>query len=865
MLIGVNIQMKLRGHNPLQWGRIPPKKKCSLYLVAPLILLFIVPTLLLISVSIPMEGTPRASFKGGCCQWCESGECIGGSYNNAARASNYSFVFTTNGSEQVFYLVPGETREVMLVITNTGNDNDSYYAEVQDNKHTWPYAISDSISPILKHQEKFYTSLNVTAPQNLFLYPREYTFEIETTSISQPGLKGNISLFFILSSIKVGMEMDIEDEVGEPVTRIEIEESENVLLYLEITNTGNISDVYDITLSGLSQGWDAFFRTGERKISVELASGGGLSILHEVLVIRCSRNSTENSPLVIMANSTISELIPEQSSSEVLIINLEKHHRTNPIILGSEVKYYIVGPDELVNVPLLATNFGSNGISFKPSINNSLPEWIEVMDSPSLYNIVPEQTSAEYQFVFYVHADAPADSELLITFSGSTRERYGQVFDTWIHLRVKQVSDLTASIDAVTVKLTEGITDSLELTLINNGNGREKVDIYPIWDDSYWVNISERTLYLLPFETGNVTIELSIKDPLNAVSGKGILHVVSLRDSHVFEINVTIIKESPQRFVDLTLDEEGLFLSEGSDITGGYRYLNFTVVNRGTNDSGPFDILVQTKNKLDGISQSLLEKRENNLAPGDTLYFSIPLITKKADWKIEVEIDSGFIVEESSEANNIFEANIYIDDFEPETSYGSPPGGSYIPTPVYIGGGGVVLLAVIISIVYAFGGESLKYSMVGLIVPLYSKLAHEDILSHTTRERVYRFVKNHPGEHYRSILVSLDLKNGTLTYHLNTLEKREFIISERDGPYRRFFPCGARTGKKIYINGLRKEIYDFLLRNPGLSQKKISQILECSPPTVNYHINNLMNQGLVKMKRRGRETHCFAINSQKVQ
>ena len=837
---------------------VRPLTNRDLSLFAALLLVLAVPALLYIGISIPDKINERGSLEN------EYGRGIGLPEKGSTRVSNYSFTFATNGSEHVFYLAPGEVKEVVLVINNTGDNNDSYFVEVQDHERSWPHTLHDSISSTMMPQEEFRTTLNVTAPEDLFSHPREYAFEIETTSLSQPELKGNISIFFILSPIEVNMEMKINNGLGEPVTKLEIEENGNVLLYLELNNIGNILDIYDVKLSGLSQGWEAFFRTGVRELSVELSPVGNLSTLDEILVIRCEKNSTENSPLVIMANSTVSGSILGQSLSRVITINLEKHHKTNPVILDLREKYYLVGPDEYVNVPLLATNFGPNGISFKPFINNSLPEWIEVVESPSLYNIIPEETTAEYRYKFHVRPNAPVESELLITFSGSTREQHGQVFDAWIHMRVEQIFNLTATIDNMTLLLSDDIHERIELTLTNNGNGREEVNIYPIWDDYYEVIISEKKVSLGPFESQNISIGISVADPSNGTSGTGIFHVVSLKDSFIFEINVTIGQEPIHNYVDLTLDDMELSLSETKYAAEDYRYLNFTVVNRGNDDSGPFNIRVRTKNQLDGISQSLLDKKENNMAPGDTLFFSIPLITKKADWKIVVEIDSDLEVDETSEANNIFESNIYVDNIEPETSFRSTTGGSIVPVPVYIGGGGILLLTVLFSFVYALGGESLKYSMLGLIVPLYSKLSHDDILTHSTRERVYRFVKSHPGEHYRSILLSLGLKNGTLTYHLSTLEKREFITSEKDGPYRRFFPSGSRIGRKIFINGLRKEIYDFLLRNPGLSQKDISQLLECSPPTVNYHINNLVNQDLVKTTRKGRETHCFAINSQKV-
>ncbi|MDP6155005.1 MAG: winged helix-turn-helix transcriptional regulator [Candidatus Thermoplasmatota archaeon] len=779
------------------------------------------------------------------------------------RSENYSFSISLNETEHVLYLEPGLVKEMELEITNTGEENDSYTVSASPVEEPWPYLISHSRSPSLAPHEDFLIKLNVTAPNDLFLYPREYVFEIKTASVNQTEITNNITLLLILTSIDIDMEIGLRDENGDEVSDMEIDGNRNELLFLSLVNSGNVFDEYEVSISGLSQGWSAYFRTGTQSILVELGPGNVRSSVQELIVVSCNRNSTESSHLVILANSTAP--VTGQPISKTITVSLEKRTREIPVILESEIKYLLVDPGEEVEIPVTATNFGSNGIAFKPLVNGSLPQWIKIMDNPATHDVIQGQSSAEYLFKFSIGKDTLANSEHIIGFTGTCREDYGRVFDIWVHLKVRQVFNLTATIDTSSVQLDEGEAEQIVITLHNNGNGEEDVDIYREWNDSLWVNTSYNRVVLAPFETKNATFNISVRDTEKASSDEYSLTLVSSRNTIIFKINITVVKDVPNHLPDLAIKEEESSISYNGHTSNGFAFLNFAVVNLGNDDSGYFTISVRTINKLGSISQTLLNRREDNLAPHDTLYFSIPITPKQADLKVTVELDDGHEVEETNETNNLLTINIYPNNSDSEPNYAVSPEEGFIPSPIYITGGGIIFLVIVLTVIYGLGTESTKYSMLSVFVPLYSKMMREDILSHATREKVYHFVKNHPGEHYRSILESLELKNGTLSYHLKTLEKREFIVSKKDGPYRRFYLHGSPSKQKVYINGLRKKLYDFILKNPGLSQKEIAKMMKCTSPTVNYHVNNMVNQGLVDITRKGRETHCFAINSQNLQ
>jgi predicted transcriptional regulator len=165
---------------------------------------------------------------------------------------------------------------------------------------------------------------------------------------------------------------------------------------------------------------------------------------------------------------------------------------------------------------------------------------------------------------------------------------------------------------------------------------------------------------------------------------------------------------------------------------------------------------------------------------------------------------------------------------------------------------------IIIILLNALFSEAGRYGMFTMVAPLYSKLRSDRILDNDIRAQVFDYVKTNPGDHFRSIMSSLKLTNGTLAYHLATLEREEMIKSERDGGYKRFYPRGRNfTEDVIEINGLQKQILDVIADNPGLSQKKIAMVLGTSTPTVSYHIKALKAARLIEVRREGKLTRCY--------
>jgi len=147
-----------------------------------------------------------------------------------------------------------------------------------------------------------------------------------------------------------------------------------------------------------------------------------------------------------------------------------------------------------------------------------------------------------------------------------------------------------------------------------------------------------------------------------------------------------------------------------------------------------------------------------------------------------------------------------------------------------------------------------RHAIFGAFFPLYTRLKKEEVLDHFVRGQVFGVIKTEPGTHFTEIRDNLGLSNGTLSYHLRTLEVAGFIRSERDGMYKRFFAADAqpdRGGEGIRLSTLQKLLVEFLRRNPESAQRDLALQAGVTQQTVSYNLRILQKQGILQTVSRG--------------
>jgi predicted transcriptional regulator len=163
---------------------------------------------------------------------------------------------------------------------------------------------------------------------------------------------------------------------------------------------------------------------------------------------------------------------------------------------------------------------------------------------------------------------------------------------------------------------------------------------------------------------------------------------------------------------------------------------------------------------------------------------------------------------------------------------------------------------------YVVGGTEIgKYKFFSLLgVPLYSRIKKEKTLDNYIRGQIHGYILAKPGCHYNQIKQTLNLNNGTLAYHLRKLEREEFIKSQRDGMYKRFYPQGLKIPKRtLKLSKMQKRILDVITMNPGISQKEVAKEVGISAPAVIYHIGVLAGAKLVRREKKGSRVEYYII------
>jgi len=143
----------------------------------------------------------------------------------------------------------------------------------------------------------------------------------------------------------------------------------------------------------------------------------------------------------------------------------------------------------------------------------------------------------------------------------------------------------------------------------------------------------------------------------------------------------------------------------------------------------------------------------------------------------------------------------------------------------------------------------------------YSRLKRRSILDNLNRKNIFELIKRDPGIHFKKILRELNFKPGALSYHLNVLEKEEYIKSIQDGNYRRFYLFGTKSDFKIMLTSIQLRILSVVDERPGISQTKISDAIGKNRMIVNYHVKILLDAGILSLEKNGRESQCFTTGN----
>ena len=160
--------------------------------------------------------------------------------------------------------------------------------------------------------------------------------------------------------------------------------------------------------------------------------------------------------------------------------------------------------------------------------------------------------------------------------------------------------------------------------------------------------------------------------------------------------------------------------------------------------------------------------------------------------------------------------------------------------------------------------ENMKYLTFKFFIPLYSRLQKDTLADDPTRQNLLRIIYAEPGANFTQLKEKLGLHNGTLAHHLHILENHKTITSHTSGRQRLFFPFGSENriniSNSLITNRTQKKIINIVKDNPGITQSMISQQLKVSRQKVNYHVNSLVSNSILKIEKQGRITRLYPMH-----
>jgi len=136
----------------------------------------------------------------------------------------------------------------------------------------------------------------------------------------------------------------------------------------------------------------------------------------------------------------------------------------------------------------------------------------------------------------------------------------------------------------------------------------------------------------------------------------------------------------------------------------------------------------------------------------------------------------------------------------------------------------------------------------------------DDGLELKTRRRIFTFIKKHPGVHERGISRHLNIPLSTVDYHLHYLTKRNLVATSDDGHYKKYYVSGDISFKEKKLLGTlrqktQRQIIIFLLIHNERPHREICNHLKLAPSTTSFHLNKLVELGVLIKTEIGRETY----------
>jgi uncharacterized membrane protein/DNA-binding MarR family transcriptional regulator len=740
-------------------------------------------------------------------------------------------------------LSPGHSKDYTVTLTNDGEVEEDVLllADIRSNeaengrdrddsrKGEWRVMLSTSHVTIGAGEDADVT-LTVSAPE---WAPEGQLAVVDLTGMVQddPDTSTKLNLYALaMSEVQISMEATHK---GEKKTWSVVAPGKDTEFQITVRNDGLTDSTVNVLLevvSGIGD-WQAYLATNTIKLQ------GGTSIIVPLTIV-APEDALEGQRFVVrvraMDDRKISEAHVDITTfvSQVSDISVKLHKRYAYADPGKEAEYSfdVTNDGNGVEAALLFSDTPFGWAPVKFFIDDSPVGGVvigvgETVTVDARVSIPPGTTAGDYKLKLRV-----VDGE-------------NEEMDIVAH--VNTVSDIWISA-AETVREAVDGKASFNFRIKNYGNGPDEVQLLPEGlPDGLDVEFPDAPGGFMQLSQGKerlISMDVTVPENIHDEDYEFGLRALPKRGDGVL-VKLLIKVVTPD------LEITGVDFSTNTFIHGDVEAVTVTVRNNGPGIAGRVVVMAEDNGRTFGTTEVYRIRARAEA----TVTFTWAVQEGTHNLRFTVDPDNRIF--EKDEDNNQEEVKVTATGRTTPTAtadVGTVAAATFTVTLVLVVGA-------------AASSEAGRFKLIWFFwVPLYTKLKRTGVLDHFVRGQVFGYIKANPGEHYNAIKKALDMKNGTLVYHLQTLEREEYIKSVSDGRYKRFYPAGMKIPDEPSrrLNRIQEIILKLIGENPGISQKEIAEEIGLSSATINYHVNVMIKGDFIRKEKVGRTTHCYVIEEE---
>lgn len=142
----------------------------------------------------------------------------------------------------------------------------------------------------------------------------------------------------------------------------------------------------------------------------------------------------------------------------------------------------------------------------------------------------------------------------------------------------------------------------------------------------------------------------------------------------------------------------------------------------------------------------------------------------------------------------------------------------------------------------------------------FTRIQNDQLLEHPVRNQIFSMIQENPGIHASHLAREVGVGWGTVSHHLDKLQKGQMVTTRKVNNQNCYFEQGGSVSRaEMEVASAVKgdtagRIASFVHAHPMTSQKVLAEALGISPALASFHAKKLVNLGVLDKMRHGKET-----------